>query len=720
MKSNSSWRIRLAQILLGAAIVFALVAPRGTHAQGRDDRGQDLKGWDGKAPENPPVHLTTDWSHRHLVFSTPHNLGHHVHLLSNPRYVQQLVRRNSEKKGDPNAWRWRRAPENPDLLKGDWSMYLGAGGTAGPNTYPAKYSFSQTTASCSDFVVYNTSLAPSPAAVAASQFGTFTAGTPSGSVVITNNNLPGPNNAIALVSSTTSNTSLFWQTSAAPSSNAANLAAAITRQGAGIGVAASSAGAIVTVRATNTGSENNGATGITLEESVTDFTWNATSLAGGLNGASIVAFDNLYTGAPVPTCFGLPSTYWAYDTGGTIVTSPVLSYDGTQVAVVQNAGGTSQLVLIKWAASTGTVNAPVIPGAATSGANYRTCTAPCQLTITFSNSNGGSNATDSNSSPFYDYPSDVLYVGNDNGYLHKFTGVFSGTPAEVVSTAPDIWPASVNRGGVLTSPIFDEIGKIFVGSNNATLYSVDGTIGSGTGGISNSGLLGGGGAAGIDDSPLVDTTLGMVYVFERSDHSGSGGRTGVWQCTTALVCTEAVVSSNNTVPTTFYAGDFDNTYYTSANGTGSMYVCSTGLVSGNTLVELWRIPISSGALGRPAQGPQLVSAAGAAAACSPITESYNGTTDLMFMSVTGSSSICTGAAGCLTSFDITSAATWGTAVRASASVNVTGGASGVVVDGSSTAPGASQVYFTPLADQPCTTSGGIGGCAIQASQSALQ
>ncbi|MBZ5698605.1 MAG: hypothetical protein LAN18_08660 [Acidobacteriia bacterium] len=66
MKPNSSWRIRLTQILLGRAI-----APRGTLAQGQGDRGHDLKGWDGKAPENRPVHLTTDWSHRHLVSLPP-------------------------------------------------------------------------------------------------------------------------------------------------------------------------------------------------------------------------------------------------------------------------------------------------------------------------------------------------------------------------------------------------------------------------------------------------------------------------------------------------------------------------------------------------------------------------------------------------------------------------------------------------------------------------
>jgi hypothetical protein len=50
---------------------------------------------------------------------------------------------------------------------------------------------------------------------------------------------------------------------------------------------------------------------------------------------------------------------------------------------------------------------------------------------------------------------------------------------------------------------------------------------------------------------------------------------------------------------------------------------------------------------------------------------------------------------------------------------VTGGTSGIIIDNSSSDGGASQVYFTPLADQACTTAGGSGGCAIQASQSAL-
>src|SRR5207302_501515 len=50
------------------------------------------------------------------------------------------------------------------------------------------------------------------------------------------------------------------------------------------------------------------------------------------------------------------------------------------------------------------------------------------------------------------------------------------------------------------------------------------------------------------------------------------------------------------------------------------------------------------------------------------------------------------------------------------------GSSGIIIDNavsSGTMPGASQVYFSTLADQACTV-GGTGGCAVQASQSKLQ
>ena len=47
------------------------------------------------------------------------------------------------------------------------------------------------------------------------------------------------------------------------------------------------------------------------------------------------------------------------------------------------------------------------------------------MNLTF---NGAQPAT--NSSPYYDYSHDALYVGDDNGMLHKFTPVLTGTPKE--------------------------------------------------------------------------------------------------------------------------------------------------------------------------------------------------------------------------------------------------------------------------------------------------
>ena len=58
---------------------------------------------------------------------------------------------------------------------------------------------------------------------------------------------------------------------------------------------------------------------------------------------------------------------------------------------------------------------------------------------------------------------------------------------------------------------------------------------------------------------------------------------------------------------------------------------------------------------------------------------------------------------------------------ATASLAAAGGTSGIIMDNVATSPaGTSQAYCSTLSNQTCTTSGGTGGCAVQASQSALQ
>jgi hypothetical protein len=64
----------------------------------------------------------------------------------------------------------------------------------------------------------------------------------------------------------------------------------------------------------------------------------------------------------------------------------------------------------------------------------------------------------------------------------------------------------------------------------------------------------------------------------------------------------------------------------------------------------------------------------------------------------------------------TNAGLFGTFVYPSA-----GGTSGLIIDNTvGTLAGASQVYFSTLSNQTCATSGGTGGCAVQASQADLQ
>jgi hypothetical protein len=231
-------------------------------------------------------------------------------------------------------------------------------------------------------------------------------------------------------------------------------------------------------------------------------------------------------------------------------------------------------------------------------------------------------------------------------------------------------------------------------------------------------------STGFDDAPLVDLTTGTVYLFARADNANSV--TAVFQLQIPAFADaldnatgpEVLVSNSATNPASaMFDGAFDEAYYDSG-GTGNLYACGTS----GAVNALWQIPITGGVMGTPVLGPALTTAD---VACSPITEFLNGSTDRMFLSVAGSAVAgapinCTSASGCIMSFDITNPLAWGTLTAPAATATVTGGTSGIIVDNSSSAGGASQVYFTPLSDQTCTTSGGAGGgCAIQASQSGL-
>jgi hypothetical protein len=397
-----------------------------------------------------------------------------------------------------------------------------------------------------------------------------------------------------------------------------------------------------------------------------DFVVYGTGLQGSSSQANVVAYTNLYSG-----CTGtVPTVYWAYNiSDSTIGTSPVFSDDGTQVSWVQSdPAGNGFVVVLKWAASSGSesVGSPLTVSRV-SRASYPTCTAPCWTSLALGF--GGIANDDTNSSVFYDYSNDVAYVGDDSGYLHKFTPFFKGIPTEIRTGG---WPVLVNPTAAtpLASPVHDYAsGNVFVTDLGGFLYLVNST----TGNVTQSGQLdfslANDGGPGITQGPIVDSKSGFVYVFATSD--GSGGCpivapdgsdcTAVYQLSTSFVATdtgsEAVVGSSTVSftspsPSPLYIGAFDSAYEVSGSATGNLYVC--GNTGGDPI--LYQVPIAAGIMnGLGTSGPVL-STSFSVTPCSPVTDILNpnasgGATEWMFASAQngGASSGCA-SGGCIFNF----------------------------------------------------------------------
>jgi len=450
--------------------------------------------------------------------------------------------------------------------------------------------------------------------------------------------------------------------------------------------------------------------------SCTDFVVFPTATAGSATVPSIVGYTNLYSG-----CAGaVPNVQWAVNLdAGTVVTSPVLSIDGSQSAFVATIGGVANLVVLNMPASSTAVVTRITTKSATVNA-ASPCTAPCANWIAFHGS-----PTDTNSSPFYDYSGNVLYVGDNSGVLHKFQNVFShisggGTnaaePSEV-TTAP--WPVTVSSGHTLTSPVYDSgtSKKIFVGTGAGnTLASV--SISGATATVINTATISRG-SGGVVADPIVDSTAQTVYMSVSHGDATTAGTTDtrqpyLYQFPTGFAASalpggaETLSPAANDYGNTQYVYGiaFDNTYLNSANQTGFIYAC--GLNSGK-LPELYRIPIQTNTLHTPAAGPVL-SASGDTPLCSPITEIYNNSIDYIFVSQTGTNVTaapisCPSGTGCLMSFVVTNGTqTFSTSSPATtAHAAEASGTGGIIIDNTATTPaGTSQTYFSVLGSQSCS------------------
>jgi hypothetical protein len=445
-----------------------------------------------------------------------------------------------------------------------------------------------------------------------------------------------------------------------------------------------------------------------------DYVAFSTGILGAATQATIVAYKNLYA-----ACSGqgsVPTVAWQYNTAGDSFLSPVLSLDGTQIAYVQyvctaNCGATdevdlSSLVILKWAS-----NQSLVTLSSTAAASYRACAAPCMTALTYANS-GFSGF----SSPFYDYANDIVYIGDDSGALHKFTGVFKGTPAEV-TTSP--WPVIVNAAYSLSQPVLDSVsGKIFIGNTGGYYYSVNASTAAISGASAQLDFV-----YGLWDAPLVDSSAQMTYAFAGNDgqtncydeYSGEYGCSGVFSFPTSFTDLANVETQVYVGYYPLFTGAFDNIYLTSnaSSPTGHLYVC--GETDYDFVQTLNQIPISANVMGGQSVSSYYL---GDGYPCSAVTEFYNSNQakDYIFLSVEGAYQGCTQDTGCVFGFNVTSGAVPTAPTAGSAEA---GGTSAIVIDNASAAAGASQIYFTTLGNTgTCATSASTGLCAVQTSQSA--
>src|SRR5579864_3627250 len=436
--------------------------------------------------------------------------------------------------------------------------------------------------------------------------------------------------------------------------------------------------------------------------------------AGSSTQANIIGFNNLYSGTNPTTglCGTTPTVKFAYNVGtGTVQTSPVLSSsatDGKMAFVESKAGGAVFHVLTIGTTGANGTSAilPATPGTLNNAVDTK---------ITLS---GPVNVT--RSPVFVDYGSDTGYVGDDNGKLHKFTGVFNGNPAE--AGAP--WPITVSAGTILTGPTADAVtNNIFVGSSDGHLYYVrDGNSSAGTCASGSPPCLGstnvlvtttGGTGAALLDPPIVDSSTQRVFEevgFDNStnctDASGGSGKpigcSALVQADTALTAGSVVrvnMGSSNT-PNNAHDGAFDNLYFTSL-ATGHMYFAGyqAGTNDHKTTLTLYRVGFNASGVMNPAHDGicpvdclalDAGSSSDVGAEASPLTEFFNTNTlkDWLFMGIGPGATT-----GVVENFDIT---TTFPAAAAPTPASESGGTSAIIIDHDSPSAQASSIYFGPL------------------------
>jgi hypothetical protein len=414
----------------------------------------------------------------------------------------------------------------------------------------------------------------------------------------------------------------------------------------------------------------------------------------GVN-ANFVGFNDLYS--TQPTAGGLcdtdgPSVLFAYNittvTTGRIVTSPVLSENGKQIAFVESIPGPPAEAIfhvLTWTAGQGSIHAAALP---------------TMTSVVLS-----STANDTTSSPWIDYGTDTAYVATDDGVVYQITGVFTTTPT--LSTSP--WPIKLTTTS-LSSPVLDaNLGLLMVGGHdNGTLYQININSPSTAPvtlqvGYNRAGKV----TPGIVAPPVVDITNGTTFVVSAyGDFTFGINNTFaavLVQADTATlgktVLQVANIGEGSTTGThlSLYEPAFSNNYY-SAPSSGVISLCGTGASNTNPYQYAFGFTGIKMNASTPVISQELSTVA--TDTCTGWTEFYNPNinsgVDFFFFGLTGDCTLLPGGTG-VTTGCVVALSSDSTIPTTTASVR--GGPSGIVVDNYSTASQASSIYFTAVGRQ---------------------
>ena len=449
-----------------------------------------------------------------------------------------------------------------------------------------------------------------------------------------------------------------------------------------------------------------------------DFVAYGLNVAGVTGGqANLIGVKNLYSGTG-GLCGANPTVNWAYNgstAGGAVLTSVVVSLDGTKVAYVESAATSSIFHVLTWKAGEGgsatASAAPTLPagcGAATS----------CLKSLTYS-----ATATNTLASPWVDYQTDKAFVASNDGKIYRISCVF----ACALNAQPTVdWTFTLpvaGTGGVAAQPngpVYDfPSGRLFVGDQLGELWVIDaktntptlnaGPVMIGGGGCTaahppgrtgtGADCTANGGSFGIPDSIIMDSSGVSQRIFAFSGNDGTAGASAVvaqlkMDLTAPVRVHVGLGSVGRTIANwNLHSGAFDNAYFGATPNTGHLFLCGTDTASTQPF-HYW-IGFSAYPTMDSAPSGSLFRVMVADIPCSPYTELFNpnitlkggaGHHDLLVSGLMGA-----GANGLILVNDIST----GAIINGQAtSVNYPGGVSGIIVDNTSTAGQASSIYFS--------------------------